>query len=202
MLNVLITIVSEGYSAAAAMKSELWRRQRVGTIEDFETTYLLPFGQRVVRRSKECHLLRHPTWLLRLAGWAGSFPLKPDASGRLGGGHFRVYTKGGETLEFDAGLRLEADGVSTDAAAVAEGAGTLSSGAAGTSSDRVLITKLSMRTNEQMGRLEERLDKLAASVELLTTRLAPGFTREEPAVTGASPEPPAESSATPFRPRL
>merc|ERR1712079_242164 len=68
MLNVLITIVSEGYGLAQANRIELSRRHRASTIVDIENVFLRPCSRRAVRRGKPCVLIRYPMLLLRLAG--------------------------------------------------------------------------------------------------------------------------------------
>jgi len=67
-LNVLITIVGEGYGLAQSMQHELNRVQQAGTITDLEDTYLRPYlGTNVVRRGKPCCLIRYPGWLTRFS---------------------------------------------------------------------------------------------------------------------------------------
>ena len=76
MLNVLISIVGDGYSQAQEMRNELSREQRARTIVDLENTYLRPFLSRnVVRRGKPCALIEYPPFLTQLTTGTTSLPL-------------------------------------------------------------------------------------------------------------------------------
>jgi len=73
LLNVLISIVGEGYGLAQANKAELGRLQRAGIVCDLEATYLRPFYSQVaVRRGHHGRLIKYPEWLLRLSRCVGT----------------------------------------------------------------------------------------------------------------------------------
>ena len=68
MLNILISIVSEGYGRAQSMRDELDRREKAGSIIDLEAVYLRPFySTTVLRRGKTCCLTHYPQRLLTAA---------------------------------------------------------------------------------------------------------------------------------------
>lgn len=67
MLNVLISIVADGYELALTRKEQLGRAQRAKVIVDLERTYLRPFSLAVTRRGLPCRLLHYPSWLLFLS---------------------------------------------------------------------------------------------------------------------------------------
>lgn len=79
MLNVLITIVGEGYGDAVAVRQELNRRQRADTVWALENTYLGLCARRVRRRGKPCLHVSYPRALLSVA-WllGGSVETTPD----------------------------------------------------------------------------------------------------------------------------
>lgn len=69
MLNVLITIVGEGYGQAQANRAEVGRQTIAQIIVDYERSLLFPFcSRRVVRRGISVRLLQYPRILLQVAG--------------------------------------------------------------------------------------------------------------------------------------
>ena len=70
LLNVLISIVGEGYGLAQTNRVELGRRQCAGLVCDLEATYLFPlYSEAATRRGYACRLVRYPQWLLTLSRW-------------------------------------------------------------------------------------------------------------------------------------
>jgi len=71
MLNVLITIVGEGYGQAQANRGELGRQARASIVVDLEHTFLP--ATRAVRRGRPCRLVRYP----RILTWAAGLDILP-----------------------------------------------------------------------------------------------------------------------------
>eukprot|EP00747_Dinoflagellata_sp_TGD_P206111 gnl/TRDRNA2_/TRDRNA2_79845_c0_seq1.p1 gnl/TRDRNA2_/TRDRNA2_79845_c0~~gnl/TRDRNA2_/TRDRNA2_79845_c0_seq1.p1 ORF type:complete len:586 (+),score=82.61 gnl/TRDRNA2_/TRDRNA2_79845_c0_seq1:99-1760(+) len=90
MLNVLITIVGEGYSQAQANRVELSRQTCAGTILDLERTYLWPlFSTIAVRRGKVCRLVDYPACL----AYATGLDLRPVQ-------HIHILYKNGSQVNY------------------------------------------------------------------------------------------------------